>query len=199
MGATHHALEDYGALLCLQNLHAFIPASDADVVAIVNRLLDWPHPAYLRLGASELPRRFALLEYAPWRGVLPGRGPTILVAGPIVGSLVEPLSLLDQKERPALWLVSELPISNPPRKFLDDLQRSDHLVVVEEHVVAGGVGQMICHYLLSHSRPVRHFTHAYAQGYVSGLYGSQRFHRKESGLDPDAILKSLSVSSAGRS
>src|SRR5215471_4345776 len=35
MGSTHHALEDYGVLLSLPNLHAFIPAFDPDVSAIV--------------------------------------------------------------------------------------------------------------------------------------------------------------------
>jgi transketolase len=199
MGATHHALEDYGALLCLQNLRAFIPASDADVVAIVNCLMDSPHPAYLRLGVSELPKGFELPEYAPWRCVLPGRGPTMLAAGPIVGSMVEALSSLDEKERPAIWLVSELPISCPPDAFFDDLDRSDHLVVVEEHVANGGVGQMISHYLLLHSRAVTRFSHAYAKGYVSGLYGSQRFHRKECGLDADTILKSISPKSKSAS
>ena len=34
MGATHHALEDYGALLCLPHLRAYIPAFDADVARL---------------------------------------------------------------------------------------------------------------------------------------------------------------------
>src|SRR3954470_21495648 len=55
MGSTHHALEDYGALLCLPNMHAFVPAFAADVPAIVEKLLDFPYPAYFRLGAGEEP------------------------------------------------------------------------------------------------------------------------------------------------
>src|SRR5438270_636079 len=39
MGATHHALEDYGSLMGLQNLHAFIPAFARDVPDIVRRLM----------------------------------------------------------------------------------------------------------------------------------------------------------------
>src|SRR5215469_18103975 len=34
MGSTHHALEDYGVLLTLPNMRAFIPAFDSDVTAI---------------------------------------------------------------------------------------------------------------------------------------------------------------------
>ena len=39
MGGTHHALEDYGSLLCLQNMRVVIPAFDADVEAVVGPLL----------------------------------------------------------------------------------------------------------------------------------------------------------------
>src|SRR3954468_8135907 len=38
MGATHHALEDYGALLPLQNITAFVPAFAQDVVDSVRKL-----------------------------------------------------------------------------------------------------------------------------------------------------------------
>src|SRR5580698_11591689 len=34
MGGTHHALEDYGVLLCLPHLRAYLPAFDADVEAL---------------------------------------------------------------------------------------------------------------------------------------------------------------------
>jgi transketolase len=91
-----------------------------------------------------------------------------------------------------LWLVSEFPLTNIPDEFFADLNRSGHLVVVEEHVAQGGLGQMIGHYLLTRGIAVRRFTHHYARGYVSGLYGSQKFHRKECGLDAATILSALS-------
>ena len=37
------------------------------------------------------------------------------------------------------------------------------------------------------------FTHKHALGYVSGLYGSQKFHRAECGLDPASIVAAVSV------
>ena len=55
MGPTHHALEDYGALMCLPYLRAYIPAFDGDVAAMVPYLFANQHPAYLRLGLSEEP------------------------------------------------------------------------------------------------------------------------------------------------
>ena len=192
MGSTHHALEDYGVLLTLPNLHAFIPAFDPDVGAIVERLMKSSHPCYLRLGVSELPKRFAPPAYSAWRRLIQGAGPTMLVAGPIVGSIMEVVDTLDHSLRPSVWLLAELPMPTPPVEFFADLRRSDHLIVIEEHVLQGSVGQAISHHLLSTSELVSRFSHRFARGYVSGLYGSQRFHRAECGLDAASILAMLS-------
>src|ERR1700679_799423 len=35
MGSTHHALEDYGVLLTLPNMRAFVPAFDSDVSTMI--------------------------------------------------------------------------------------------------------------------------------------------------------------------
>ncbi|HWF47449.1 MAG TPA: hypothetical protein VG168_10620 [Bryobacteraceae bacterium] len=193
MGSTHHALEDYGSLLTLPNLRAFVPAFDADVSSMIDALMDFPHPAYLRLGLSELPANFVLPTYSAWRRLLPGSGPTILVTGPLAGGLVAASLQLTQSRRSSLWLVSELPIDNVPEEFISDLNRSGHLIVVEEHVAQGGLGQMIAHYLLSHGIAVPRFTHHRAKGYVSGLYGSQKFHRKECGLDAESVIAGIST------
>jgi hypothetical protein len=65
------------------------------------------------------------------------------------------------------------------------------LVVVEEHVATGGVGERLARDLLLRGVPPRRFTHRHALGYPSGRYGSQAFHRRECGLDPAAILATL--------
>src|SRR5437899_1846277 len=44
MGATHHALEDYGTLLCLPHMHAFVPAFGADIPMVVSKLQKFEHP-----------------------------------------------------------------------------------------------------------------------------------------------------------
>lgn len=187
MGATHHALEDYGALLCLLNMNVFIPAFAADVRPIVGRLMDFPHPAYLRLGKAE-EKDFTPPPYAPWRRLVSGGGATLLVAGPLVGTLIEPLKTLAQSRRPSLWVLAELPIAAPPAEFLADLRRSRRLVVAEEHVAHGGAGQALAARLMEMGEMPARFVHRRALGYVSGSYGSQPFHRRECGLDPAGIL-----------
>lgn len=193
MGATHHAIEDYGAMLGLLNMHVFIPAFAEDVPPIVEKLADFWHPAYLRLGASETPKNCILPPYNPWRKLLKGEGPTMLIAGPLAGGIIGALTELDESIRPDIWVLTELPVhpNNIPIGFMDDLRSSGHLFVVEEHVAHGGVGQMMASCLLMMGEAPARFTHRFALGYASELYGSQRFHRKECGLDPEGIIAAL--------
>lgn len=193
MGATHHALEDYGVLLGLLNMHAFVPVFAEDVSVVIGRLINFNHPAYLRLGVCEKPKDTILPPYAPWRRLMPGGCATMLIVGPLAGGIWGALKDLDESERPALWVLTELPIKvdSIPGDFIDDLQQSRYLFVVEEHVAQGGVGQMISRCLLLMGKSVSKFKHLCALGYPSGLYGSQKFHRKECGLDPKSIIAAL--------
>ncbi len=191
MGCTHHAIGDYGALLTLPSLRVWVPAFDEDVAAMVERLFIEPHPSYLRLGVSEKPGDLALPPYAAWRRLLHGEGGCLVVVGPLVGSIVRAAMTLSEAVRPTIWLLSELPLPAPPSEFLADVARSPCLMVVEEHVAAGGVGSMLALDLLHRGHGPRRFLHRTARGYISGRYGSQSFHRRESGLDAESILSDL--------
>ena len=193
MGSSHHALEDYGVLLTLPNLRAFVPAFDSDVRVVVSSLMHSAGPSYLRLGISEEPKEWPVPAYAPWRRLCRGLGPTVVVVGTLVGTLVERFFDSDPTLRPDLWVVSELPIYEIPAEFRASLTRSERLIVIEEHTLQGGFGQMLAHRLLTSGKAPLKFEHFHSQGYVSGLYGSQRFHRAECGLDPDHLWEALSA------
>ena len=189
MGSTHHALEDYGVLLTLPNIRAYVPAFDSDLEQMIRCLMSVGHPAYLRLGLSEQPKWLSPEPYAQWRRILPGTGPTVAFAGPLVGSALE--AIRSSGSNADVWLVSELPIDFPPAEFLGSIRTSGYLLAIEEHVAAGGFGQMLAHALLRSGICPKHFVHRFALGYVSGLFGSQKFHRAECGLDPASIVGEL--------
>ena len=197
MGATHHALEDYGAMLCLPHLRAYVPAFDGDLRTQIERLFTIPHPAYLRLGLSEEPQGVTAPPYAPWRRLMDGSGWVVLVVGTLAGGIWNATRQLEEARRPALWLLCELPLGQIPGVFLADLARSRRLLVVEEHVPHGGVGQMIASALLSGGFGLDRFATRTAQGYLSGRYGSQKFHRRECGLDPESLVQFLTAEVGG--
>jgi transketolase len=90
VGATHHAIEDYGVLCALQNMRVHVPAFADDLAPIVARMAADPHPAYLRLGRCEKPKGWTLPDYAPWRRLLPGRTGVLVPGGGGSGSLPRP-------------------------------------------------------------------------------------------------------------
>ena len=195
MGATHHAIEDYGVMCGLQHMRVHVPAFADDVGPAVRRMADDRHPAYLRLGRCEKPKDFVLPNYAPWRCLLPGGAGTMVVVGPNAGGLLAALTATDEAARPALWVATELPFDPAaiPAPLLDRLRDGSALYVLEEHVAHGGAGQMLCHALMLHGVQPGVFKHFHAQGYRSGRYGSQAFHRIESGIDPASVLRAIAA------
>ena len=193
MGATHHALEDYGTLLTLPHVRVFVPAFDDDVVPCVDRMAALDGPSYLRLGRDEKPAGHAAPPYAAWRRLTAGGGAVALTIGPLVGGLWSALLEIEEARRPELWVLSELPLedADPPPAFRAALERARRLCVIEEHTAHGGAGPALAARLLESGVRLDAFEHVAAQGYPSGTYGSQRFHRAECGLDPASLARRL--------
>ncbi len=167
MGATHHALEDYGVLLTLPNMKVYVPAFSGDLDPMVGRIQCSENPTYLRLGKSELELGG---EYAAWRRLRTGSGLVVVIMGALSGSTYEAVKDLDID----FWVTTELPLKDVP----DFGNRP--VWVVEEHVAQGSLGQMLA--------ADRHFC---AKGYPSRTYGSQIFHRKECGIDAAFIREQI--------
>lgn len=171
-------------------MRAYVPAFAPDVTVAIDRILAAREPAYLRLGRDELPCGFDLPAYFPWRKLLAGDGGTMVIVGPLAGGILAAAREMSAAVRPNIWILSELPVRSEeiPELFLAELRSNRRLFVVEEHVAAGGAGQMLVHALAQLGEVPRRFEHRFARGYLSGRYGSQAFHRKECGLDPGSIL-----------
>ena len=148
-------------------------------------------PSYLRLGRQEGALPSTIPAYAPWRRLREGTGPVVIACGPIALALLPAASELPAD--PEVWGVSELRSDalTPPAVILDRLRGGAALVVVEEHGAQGGVGSRLALALLARGVAPRRFGHLHARGYPSGRYGSQAFHRRESGIDPAAIAASI--------
>ncbi|MFN8706174.1 MAG: transketolase [Planctomyces sp.] len=191
MGATHHALEDYGVLLTLPQMEVHVPAFDKDISSISDQLLQSERPGYLRLGIEEQPPSLSPPPYATWRKLLTGRGPVVLAVGPLAGGYWGAWSELPEEQRPCLWCLSKLPFGGFPEELWYDIRQASVLAVAEEHVAHGSAGSLVTGQLIEHRCMPPQYRHFTACGYPSERYGSQRFHRAECGLTPDLVLRSL--------
>ncbi|UHS58232.1 MULTISPECIES: transketolase [Agrobacterium] len=194
MGPTHHSIEDYGVLLTLPNTRAFVPVFDEDVPAVIAKMADKPGLSYLRLGRGEPPKGWSVPAYAPWRKLTEGFGPVVIAVGPLAGTYIEACNSIEKARRPVLWAVAELPLAeNPPSKeLLDAIEACGVVYIAEEHVRQGSFGSDFALYLLGSDHGNIRMRHLYARAHHFSKYGSQRYLRGESGLDPASLMQTIS-------
>nr|WP_199043632.1 hypothetical protein [Dyella sp. ASV24] len=192
MGPTHHAIEDYGVLLTLPNLKAYVPVFDEDVGDVIQSAGESPMAVYLRLGRGEPPRGFAVPAYAPWRQLTNGGGVPVIAVGPLAGTYIDAIQELPKASRPNLWALAELPLSQnpPPLALMAQVAAHGAVCVAEEHVERGSFAAEFALYLLREGTNAR-LHHLYARAHHYPRYGSQTYLRKASGLDPGSLLNAI--------
>jgi len=188
MGATHHALEDVGAMRVLPNMKVFVPLVAADVAQVVSKMAEDPLPNYLRLGVSavipgEIP------AFAAWRKLKPGRSAVVIGMGPVLQGLYDSdEDLLDELE---IWSVGTLPLEGIPPELAASIKQKRRVITIEEHYLAGGLGEALSYAFLKCGAVPDSLDCLCAAGYPSGRYGSQRFHQEESGLHGPSLVTRL--------
>lgn len=187
MGATHHALEDVGAMRALPNLRLYVPLIATDVARVVSLMASDPWPNYLRLNAAaSIPGDVP--EFAPWRKLKSGPSAVVIGLGPVLQGLFElDARLLDELE---IWSVGNFPLEALPAELTNSIRVKGKLVSIEEHYAACGLGEALAALLLRAGVFPGSFTNLHAAAY-SGRYGSQRFHQQESGLSGPLLAARL--------
>lgn len=189
MGPTHHALEDL-AVLSSVGVRCLVPAFDADVTRFID---DWEGPTYLRLGRQEgtAPTRSDVggdeSASAGLRVLLAGTDGHLVALGPLAGLALAAFDNVPESSRPNVWSCTSLPLAGLPAP-LAALPSGQRVVAVEEHRGVGGLGQQLAAAFVAAGRQPD-YVHVAAAGYPSGQYGSQAFHREESGLDAAAMRR----------
>jgi len=184
MGPTHHALEDISAMRSL-GLEVLVPAFDSDIEPMLKTT---NLPTYLRLGYEILPDDCKSPVYSPWRRVYSGANGVAVALGPMTGIVWKAILGLPMEKRPTLWSVTEFNMNEIPDKFYSDLSNQD-LYIYEEHILSGGFGMNLTYDLMNKNINLKSFKHRYAFGYPKTKFGSQDFHRKQSLLDIESIIK----------
>jgi transketolase len=189
MGATHHALEDVGALRALPNMRLYLPLVATDVAEVVAQMARDPCPNYLRLNApAAIPGDVS--AFSPWRKLKDGRSAVVIGMGPVLEGLYDlaDVELFDELE---IWSVGTLPLQDLPPELSASIENKRAVVTMEEHYRACGLGEALSHLLLTSGVLPRKLSSLHAAGYPSGRYGSQRFHQVESGLRGPTLVSRL--------
>ena len=195
MGPTHHAIEDYGIMLSLQNMKVLVPAFSTDIEEVINEAINTTHPTYIRLGLDEKPASYSPSEYTQWRIVKNGEQNIIISIGSITGKLMhesyEKFTGIPHK----IWSLSKFPLleNNFPDELIYDLKNAQNVIIVEEHIQQGSASSMIALHLMQAGIAVRKYISLNVKGYLSGFYGNQQFHRDENNLNLESAFKCLNL------
>ncbi|TAE27831.1 MAG: transketolase [Cytophagales bacterium] len=191
MGSTHHAIEDLACLSGLQNVNTYIPAFADEIDPMLDQIVTESRPAYLRLGAGP-----KTPEGAEQQGTFKhivradsSAAGTIVALGPVAANVLMALQQPTLAGRFDVYTATNLPLHLPPD--LANQWVGKPMLVVEEHVSIGGLAQQLSVQLLAQGATPSPFVSLSAQGYPDGLYGDQKYHQQQSGLDPANIARCL--------
>jgi len=190
MGSTHHAIEDIAVLSSFQKMKCYIPFCNEDVEQIVKKMMNTHGPAYLRLGYGVKQEKIKVKPYAHTRKIMTGHNITIVGMGPVILNAVEAASGSADRELADIFVISEIPVKELTEELIKSILKTGKLLVVEEHVSRGGLGEYLSLLLLKHDIHTK-LMHLCARGYPEGLYGSQRYHHILSSLDAESIKKKM--------
>lgn len=191
MGSTHHALEDLACLSSLQNVRAWVPSFSDEVEPMVREITEAAGPAYLRLGAGKMTpegtRRsgdFKIIREAEDAEL------TIFALGPIANNILDAVQQTDV----SVNLISTVTFPfSLNEEVIQIIRKAPKILVAEEHVSIGGLAQQLSVQLLERNLSVESFTSIRAEGYPNGLYGSQSYHQRQSGLDVEHLARQINL------
>ncbi len=191
MGSSHHALEDIACLSGMQNNGTWVPAFNDDIKPLLTEIVAQSKPAYIRLGLGK-PSPVKPTRHGSFNCIFENNNAKgiIITLGPIANNVLDALSTSGLKDKFNLFSLVSLPL------VVDDymykkMAECENILVVEEHISLGGIGQQIGSFLLEKQINPKRFISLFAKGYPGKLYGDQAFHQKLSGLDAENIARIL--------
>lgn len=154
LGATHQMLQDVALASILPGLSVYAPLDATETEKIITFAVSKPHPCYIRLTRGDSPKLFPVSKnFQPSHSHIlsPGSKITLLGYGPVLSQYVD---LFNQHP---LWhgLLEVINISSikplDQKTILNSVDKTNNLIVLEDHQKIGGLGQMISAILLENN------------------------------------------------
>ncbi|MCG6534675.1 MAG: hypothetical protein L7F78_08310 [Syntrophales bacterium LBB04] len=145
-GKTHQSVEDVSLMRSLPNMTVLCPAHSIQTLKMMECLIDWPGPAYIRINRSDLPFLYPAGE--PYHigkitKLRDGSDVALLAAGVMVSRSLEAARLLAEEGISAR--VFNLSTIKPLDRgaLIEAIAGARAIVVSEEHNIVGGLGSAV--------------------------------------------------------
>jgi transketolase len=188
MGATHHNIEDIGAMRILPNMKVYVPFTAADVEQAVEQMVADPNPNYLRLNMGAK-INYPVAPFTQWRKIKDGTRGVVVGTGPVTENILN-TAYADDLE---VWVLSVFPITTLPAELISSINATQKLITIEEHAGECGLRETLSYHLLNNLTSNIKILALSANGYPSGRYGDQKFHQAENNLGGEGLVKELAA------
>ena len=190
-GKSHAALNDIALIHTLPNIRIWAPADYADVEFCVDEILASDLPAYVRLPRKNFAEAFRLPgKVGIYRWLKPFSAVNVVATG--LGTLwAEEACAMASTQGAEVGLLHCLSIELPD-EILEILSRSRCLIVLEDHYMFGGLGQVLqaklfCTRVISIGWPIS----------FQGEHGDEQVLRRQNGLSAEQVASVIINESSG--
>jgi transketolase len=188
-GASHQALEDIALMRVLPNMTVIVPADATETYSVINTIVDYKGPVYVRLGRAKVPYVMPddyKFEIGKAYIFHIGKDANIIAAGIMVDMAKSAAQTLTEHgiDTGVINMSTIKPIDE--ETLLQIAKNSKVIITAEEHSVIGGLGGAVCEFLSeNYPIPVRRI----GIKDLFGCSGSPEALLKLYGLTADDIIK----------
>jgi len=194
VGASHHATEDLAIMRSLPNMTVVSPGDLWEAAEATRAVIDHPGPAYLRLDKSAAPPSHQSGEefrLGHARMIRDGNDLTLVATGGILEEAVRAADLLE--EHGIFCRVLSVHTVKPldTETLSAAARETGGLVIIEEHMIDGGLGGAVAENLLELNVHPTFFLRIGLRSGFSSIVGTQQYLRGVYGLDANAIVTAV--------
>jgi transketolase len=147
-GPTHQAIDDLAVMRAIPGMQIFCPSDERELVAGLPAVLASASPTYIRYNAAKSELRHTPFEIG-WAEVLSdGRDLGVLAAGLLVPYVKEACDVLRGEGITSRVVNLRMVAPIDEEAIAEAATRCSALVVVEDHLLVGGIYQQVCEVLV---------------------------------------------------
>lgn len=147
LGATHHSLHDIAVLRTFPGMQVVLPCDARQTRKLVEQLVDYPHPVYVRVGRNAVPDVYENEDFDYQIGksiqLKDGKDLTIIATGETVYHAFEAAKRLETDGISARVIDMHTLKPADTEAILKAARETGRILTVEEHSVYGGLGALV--------------------------------------------------------
>jgi len=193
MGPSHHTVEDVSMMRSLPNMVIYTPADSTAAAALAPISFHDPRPQYIRFDRAGIPDLYKGRQLDFSDGIVPardGKDIVIIAMGVMVHQAMKVAEALAPRglNVAVLDMLRQKPINGGLlREYLRD---ATHVVTLEEHLLAGGLGSIIAEWLMDEGLSKRLLRIGQDDRFVFD-YGGREVIWEKYGLDAPGITQRI--------